>query len=115
MPHKPPLATSSSAPRASWKHTRESRHARGYGTAWDKLRGQIMRRDNGLCQACLRKGRVAAGNEVDPITPKAKGGSDDPSNLEVICKPCHVDKTAREMGRRRKPRIGLDGRPIWDD
>jgi 5-methylcytosine-specific restriction protein A len=114
MPHKPPLATSSSAPRASWKHTRESRHARGYGTAWDKLRKAIMARDKGLCQPCLRKGRVTAGNAVDHIQPKAKGGTDDPTNLQVICRPCHLDKTMRENGRRPKQAFDVNGRPIWD-
>jgi 5-methylcytosine-specific restriction protein A len=101
--------------RRAWDHDGRSRHERGYGWEWEKLRKQIMDRDNGLCQPCLRKGRVTAGNEVDHIKPKAKGGTDDPENLQVICGPCHLDKSARELGRRRKPRIGLDGRPIWDD
>ncbi|WP_340618711.1 HNH endonuclease, partial [Xenorhabdus entomophaga] len=36
----------------------KNRHARGYGSKWDKLRERILRRDKYLCQECLRSGRV---------------------------------------------------------
>ena len=77
-----------------------NRHARGYGTAWDKLRKVIMQRDKGLCQPCLRCGRPEKAAQVDHIIPKAHGGSDDPSNCEAICVPCHLAKTARESKAR---------------
>lgn len=43
-----------------WKSdaVRGNRHARGYGTAWDKIRQRILRRDSGLCQPCLQAGSV---------------------------------------------------------
>lgn len=43
-----------------WKSdaVRGNRHARGNGTAWDKIRQRILRRDSGLCQPCLQAGRV---------------------------------------------------------
>lgn len=88
-----------------------SRHERGYGTAWDKLRKLILARDKGLCQPCLRGGKAKTGNTVDHIKPKAKGGTDDPGNLEVICGPCHTDKTAIDSGYRVKQAIGSDGWP----
>jgi len=52
--------------------------------------------------------------EVDHIIPKAKGGTDDMSNLQAINKECHKKKTAREQGRTLKPKqtIGIDGFPI---
>lgn len=81
---------------------RESRHARGYGSAWDKLRQLVLQRDAGLCQACRAEGRVTAGNLVDHKVPKFEGGTDDLDNLQVLCKPCHVDKTAQESGRARR-------------
>jgi 5-methylcytosine-specific restriction protein A len=114
MPHKPPIAGYKSAPRQVWQHARTSRHARGYGTAWDRVRKEIMARDKGLCQPCLKANRVTAGNAVDHITPKAKGGTDDPANLQVICRACHLDKTLRDASRRVKRRIGADGWPIND-
>lgn len=73
-----------------------NRHARGYGTAWDKLRKVIMARDKGLCQSCLRTGRPEKASQVDHIVPKSQGGTDEPSNCEAICLPCHKVKTARE-------------------
>lgn len=98
----------------AWPRT--SRHARGYGTAWDKLRLRILNRDCHLCQQCKRAGRIQAGNHVDHIKPKAQGGSDDEGNLETLCRPCHEAKTAAENGRplRRQATIGLDGWPIQE-
>lgn len=80
----------------SW--SRKSRHERGYGTAWDKLRKRIMERDNYLCQPCKAKGRITGAKAVDHIEPKAKGGTDDPNNLQAICGPCHDDKTIEDRG-----------------
>lgn len=79
---------------------RGSRHERGYGTKWDRLRASILARDCGLCQACQRAGFVTAATHVDHITPKAQGGTDDPGNLEALCAPCHRRKTAGEGGRK---------------
>lgn len=98
----------------AWKHTRESRHARGYGTAWDRIRKEVMQRDQRLCQPCLKNNRATAAHAVDHIIPKAKGGTDDLSNLQAICRACHLDKSLRDQGRRRKRPIGLDGWPIND-
>ena len=55
-----------------------------------------MQRDKGLCQNCLRHGRVTPATEVDHIVPVAQGGTDDLTNLEAICTSCHREKTARE-------------------
>lgn len=75
---------------------RGNRHERGYGTAWERLRKTILDRDGGLCQVCKAAGHITLANAVDHITPKAHGGTDDPSNLQSICLPCHGAKTARE-------------------
>ncbi|MCP5972941.1 HNH endonuclease, partial [Klebsiella pneumoniae] len=34
----------------------KSRHERGYGSQWDIKRARILKRDNHLCQKCLRTG-----------------------------------------------------------
>jgi 5-methylcytosine-specific restriction protein A len=114
MPHKPPIAGYKSAPREAWQHNRASRHARGYGTAWDHLRKAVMQRDMRLCQPCLRKDRVTASHAVDHIKPKSKGGTDDPANLQAICRACHLSKTLEDCGRRVKRRIDVTGWPIDD-
>jgi 5-methylcytosine-specific restriction protein A len=103
----------------TWDHGKRSRHARGYGAAWTKLRARILARDCHLCQTCAAAGRLSAATAVDHIVPKAHGGTDDPSNLAAICAPCHREKTAAEAARAqgRKPRrrveFGPDGRVIW--
>lgn len=72
---------------------RGSRHERGYGTEWEKLRDIVLARDNYLCQICLESYRITPATEVDHILPKAKGGTDDPDNLQSICNDCHKIKT----------------------
>lgn len=52
----------------------KSRHERGYGGKWDIKRARILKRDNHLCQNCLRTGRAVAATTVDHIKAKAHGG-----------------------------------------
>ncbi len=94
--------------------SRESRHARGYGSEWDKLRLVILRRDNGICRCseCKRLGRIRVAHEVDHILPRAKGGTDAPENLQAINRDCHKAKTDHELGRRTRQVVGLDGFPL---
>ena len=70
------------------------------GSAGVRDREAIKRRDCGICQECKRKGRVTIGRVVDHIKPLWDGGSDDESNKELLCDPCHDAKTAREAGIR---------------
>lgn len=81
--------------------SRGSRHERGYGTAWDKLRKVVLQRDRGLCQPCLQAGRVTVATHVDHVVPKSQGGTDDESNLRAICRPCHQAKTDQEKNQGR--------------
>jgi len=82
----------------SWKSYKpgQTRHQRGYGTNWEKMRPLIFARDKGLSQGCLPKGIATTAKCVDHIIPLAHGGTDDPSNLQSLCWPCHKAKTARE-------------------
>jgi len=77
--------------------SRPSRHERGYGSAWERLRRIILRRDHGVCQEC----KSAIATEVDHIVPKSAGGHDAHHNLRAICTICHVAKTAIESQRHR--------------
>lgn len=95
---------------------RGSRHERGYGAAWDKVRQEVMRRDAGICQPCMTLGDVHPGQQVDHKVNKAEarrlGWSaaryDHPSNLQCICEVAHREKTQREAaaGRRRLLPVG---------
>mgnify|MGYP000694615216 CR=1 FL=1 len=70
--------------------------ARGYGWQWQQLRLTILRRDLYQCQACKLAGRITPARDVDHVINKAAGGTDDPGNLQALCKPCHDEKTERE-------------------
>jgi 5-methylcytosine-specific restriction protein A len=78
------------------QHQQGKSSERGYGSQWDIRRARILKRDNHLCQNCLRNGRAVAAKTVDHIKAKAHGGTDDDSNLESLCWPCHRTKTGRE-------------------
>ena len=84
-----------------WKHTK-TRHERGYGNDWYKLKGKALKRDNYLCQVCEDIGVITAAKEVDHIIPKSEGGTDSLDNLQSICVECHKQKTIKEAIRGRK-------------
>jgi len=79
-----------------WDHGGKTRHERGYGTKWVKLRAKVLDRDSHLCQHCLSEGVYKQGNQVDHIKPKAEGGSDDMTNLQTLCYHHHKVKTSQE-------------------
>lgn len=83
---------------------RGSRHERGYGSTWDKLRKLILSRDKGLCQECRRNGKCRPARIVDHIIPKCEQGTDDESNLQSLCQACSDRKTQAESLRARQGR-----------
>jgi len=113
-------------PNGGWKGNHGSRHDRGYGTAWTKLRLSILKRDMYLCQACNRDGRLTPlglqpyDHAVDHIVAKSKGGDDEPSNLESLCRDCHDAKSLTEAAKgrgaqpRTKPQYDAKGFPLWE-
>lgn len=89
--------------------------SRGYGHRWRALRVQAMRRDNGLCQRCLERGRVTPGTECDHVVSKAAGGKDTLDNVRMLCSACHEAKSIEDRGGKRRPRIGADGYPMPEE
>lgn len=80
-------------------------------------RYQRMRRAyllaNPLCKICLAVGRVTLAVELDHIKRRVdKGSVWSHSNLQGLCRECHIVKSIAERGDRLKPRIGLDGYPL---
>ncbi|WP_232624351.1 HNH endonuclease [Paraburkholderia ginsengisoli] len=49
---------------------------------------------------------------VDHVKPLEQGGSNDDTNLQYLCNPCHVDKTNRDRGFKVKRAFGPDGMPL---
>ena len=74
------------------------------------IRAAVLR-CNPLCVSCEAKGKTTAATEVDHIQPLHKGGTDEPDNLQGLCRDCHADKTRRDLGQKGRPEIGADGWP----
>ena len=101
----------------------KSRHDRGYGAEWDKLRIQVLERDCYLCQCDRCKGgalRLREASEVNHIVSKAaakrmgwtQAQIDHPSNLQAINKDCHRRVSLEQRGSKPRPTIGADGWPV---
>ena len=60
--------------------------------AWPKgLKQKLMRRQNSVCVYCGHR-RIAPSFDIDHIIPAVRGGSNEESNLQVICKRCNQRK-----------------------
>lgn len=70
---------------------RGTRTQRGYDNDWLRVSRQVLERDGYVCQLCGLPGATTA----DHVVPKARGGSDDPSNLVAAHNPCNARKGAR--------------------
>jgi len=57
------------------------------------IRYQVLKRDNHQCQSCGVTAKDGAKLEIDHIKPVSKGGTNDPDNLQVLCKDCNLGKS----------------------
>lgn len=57
------------------------------------VRFQVLKRDDYRCQMCGATAKDGATLEIDHITPVSKGGSNDPENLQVLCRDCNAGKS----------------------
>ena len=69
------------------------------GRPWRRKREAVMKRDQYLCQLCKQMGRITESTEMDHIVNVAEGGTDDESNLQSLCTPCHDAKSQAEARR----------------
>ena len=82
---------------------RGSSTAQGYGRDWRRLRAAFLAA-NPLCGAEMEPHPVTQAmgyctrpaTDVDHITPRSKGGTDDWDNLQSLCHRHHSAKTARQ-------------------
>lgn len=70
------------------------------GSAGVRDRAEIKERDHGMCQECKRHGATRPGCVVDHTIPLWDQGSDDASNKQLLCDPCHEAKSKVEAGLR---------------
>lgn len=62
---------------------------------WAAARLAALRRDGYQCVKCQKIGRL----EVDHVQPLHRGGAEyDLENLQALCRECHFQKTADDMG-----------------
>lgn len=66
-----------------------------------KTRAQAFERAAGCCEGCGAKLKVGEA-EYDHVLPCELGGDNGLENCEVICVPCHKEKTADDVKRIRK-------------
>ena len=105
------------APRKKWARAEGHVDLRKRGRAGQRDRAAVLAEEP-LCRSCLKRGRTEPAVEVDHIVRLADGGSDDRSNKQGLCKPCHDAKSQREHARDRAARgigIGHNGGPPLDD
>lgn len=113
-----------SHPRKAWQHQGRdtSSTARGYGSAWQRLRLIVLARDCGVCQCpeCKQSGRIRKASEVDHIVSKARAASmgwsqaqtDSMGNLRAVHPECHKRITMIDQGRNPGQLFDASGRVI---
>ena len=74
----------------------------GSTTQWRKLREIVIKRDAGTCQSCGQPGK-----HVDHILPRRLGGTDELSNLQLLCVQCNLSKGGRFFSSARTPMTPL--------
>ena len=72
------------------------------GRHWMKMKTDALVASDHWCVACLAEGKQTSAIQVDHKTPLWRGGSNDPSNLQGLCKDHHDEKTAREAAERAR-------------
>lgn len=64
-----------------------------------KARKIVKERSQGRCEGGLRQyGCTGMGEELDHKKLRSRGGSNDPKNLQHLCRPCHRAKTLNKPG-----------------
>jgi hypothetical protein len=56
----------------------------------------ILARDSWTCCSCGRTAKDGVTLEVDHILPRSRGGTDDPDNLQTLCKKCNIGKSNKD-------------------
>lgn len=80
------------------KYDRNPAVRRRYGRSWKRIRDRFIAA-HPLCEACKKRGKLTAAQEVHHILPLSRGGTHAESNLMALCKPCHSAITAKDGDR----------------
>lgn len=78
---------------ADWGWSAPTRPARRMNHIPAAVRAAVFLRDKAACVACGAADEL----HIDHIEPRSKGGTDEPSNLQVLCSRCNLIKGDRTM------------------
>ena len=97
MPERPP---NFKPPRLKRKHYKFSDKKMYMTKSWKAIRHEVLLRDGFRCQIC---GKIVQGRDaqIDHIVSRQDGGSDHPSNLQVLCASDHAKKFWHEHNARK--------------
>ena len=76
-----------------------------------KIKQEILLRDNYTCQNCGKKSETLSQDiklHIDHIIPLSKGGTNEPSNLRVLCSNCNLLKSNYIFNELKLPNIQLN-------
>lgn len=76
---------------ARWAHQRRAREVGAAGSYTDEEWNAVRKKFRDICPSCGR----SCVPEVDHIVPLSRGGSNDISNLQPLCKSCNCRKHAK--------------------
>lgn len=106
MAVQPPVFGGQRERRKPWALPVNRPDKRKRGRAGQRDRRQVLDEEP-LCRICLAADRTTLSVVVDHIKRLADGGSDERSNKQGLCKPCHDAKSAAELAADRAARASL--------
>ena len=59
------------------------------------FRLNLFLKRKGSCASCHQKIDAGKAWDIDHILPLALGGTNEPENLQILCRPCHQSKTSQ--------------------
>lgn len=73
----------------------------------ESIQNQLYDTQDGKCKKCGKKVKKNKFEfDIDHIIPRSQGGSNSYDNMQLLCKVCHAEKTAKERmeNRNKKPK-----------
>jgi len=65
------------------------------------LRAQVNSTTYATCSVCYQM-HLSCNVEVDHVQPLMEGGTNDPGNIQILCKSCHRKKTTEQAQRKHR-------------
>lgn len=76
-----------------------------YGQGWpiSKLKKlTLLKQQDYRCNICKEKNRPW---DADHIIPASEGGTNDITNIQIVCRPCHIEKDAHLINKSNEEQI----------